>query len=211
MDDINEIQMALQAACKIRPPSIVVFLIGRDFQYKNVKRVCYDLELVSQGINARNFNRGLKLAVASNILRQLNSKLGGDLFQIQYAPELQKRVMIIGIDVCHSGKQSIVGVCASVNQQRSQFFSNKIIQKKNQELVSSQLKELIKKALNYFVERHGDLPEHFIIYRDGVGDGMRRQVLDKEISQLREAITETYNTAKTKPNITVLIVNKRIT
>jgi hypothetical protein len=33
----------------------------------------------------------------------------------------------------------------------------------------------------------------------------------KEIAQFREAINETYNTAKTKPFITVIIVNKRIT
>ena len=31
------------------------------------------------------------------------------------------------------------------------------------------------------------------------------------MTQLREAITETYNLAKKKPQITVIIVNKRIT
>ena len=40
---------------------------------------------------------------------------------------------------------------------------------------------------------------------------MRRQVLQSEVTQLREAINETYNLAKKKPFITVIIVNKRIT
>ena len=40
---------------------------------------------------------------------------------------------------------------------------------------------------------------------------MRRQVLQNEVTQLREAINETYNKAKKKPFITVIIVNKRIT
>jgi len=33
-------------------------------------------------------------------------------------PEFVKKekVMIIGIDVCHSGKKSVVGFCASTNQ-----------------------------------------------------------------------------------------------
>ena len=62
-----------------------------------------------------------------------------------------------------------------------------------------------------FEARHGDFPEHFILYRDGVGDAMRRQVLQKEISQIKEAINETYNLAKKKPYVTVIIVNKRIT
>jgi hypothetical protein len=36
-------------------------------------------------------------------------------------------------------------------------------------------------------------------------------VLQKEITQFKEAINETYNTARKKPFITVIIVNKRIT
>jgi len=39
------------------------------------------------------------------------------------------------------------------------------------------LKDAIKRAMGVFSERHQDFPEHFIIYRDGVGDAMRRQVL----------------------------------
>jgi aubergine len=85
------------------------------------------------------------------------------------------------------------------------------VQRKGQEIVNKQLKEAIKRSLACFTERHGDYPEHFIIYRDGVGDAMRRQVLQEEVNQLREAINETYNLAKKKPYITVIIVNKRIT
>jgi len=73
------------------------------------------------------------------------------------------------------------------------------------------LKDAIKRALACFQEKHGDYPQHFIIYRDGVGDAMRRQVLQEEVNQLRQAIGETYNAAKKKPAITVIIVNKRIT
>ena len=37
------------------------------------------------------------------------------------------------------------------------------------------------------------LPEHIILYRDGVGDSMRKKVVRVEISQLRKAIDELYN------------------
>lgn len=40
---------------------------------------------------------------------------------------------------------------------------------------------------------------------------MRRQVIETEVAQLKEAIKETYNKAKNMPSITVVIVNKRIT
>jgi hypothetical protein len=93
----------------------------------------------------------------------------------------------------------------------SQYYSEKICQKRGQEIVDKQLKDALKRAMSCFSERHSDYPDHFIIYRDGVGDAMRRQVLQKEITQIREAINETYNLAKKKPHITVIIVNKRIT
>lgn len=58
----------------------------------------------------------MNMSVASNVLRQINSKLGGDLFNLKLSRELLSRTMLIGIDVCHSGPQSIVGFCATVNQ-----------------------------------------------------------------------------------------------
>ena len=82
--------------------------------------------------------------------------------------------MLIGIDVCHSGPSSIVGFCASINKERSQYYSEKINQKRGQEIVDKQLKEALKRALGCFEERHKDYPDHFILYRDGVGDAMRR-------------------------------------
>jgi hypothetical protein len=153
----------------------------------------------------------INLSVATNILRQMNSKLGGDLFHLKFAKELERNTMLIGIDVCHSGPTSIVGFCASINKELSQYYSEKINQKRGQEIVDRQLKDALVRALGCFDERHGDYPDHFIIYRDGVGDAMRRQVLQTEITQIREAINETYNLAKKKPHITVIIVNKRIT
>jgi hypothetical protein len=71
------------------------------------------------------------------------------------------------------------------------------------------LKEAIKKAMESFKKYHDkQLPEHLIFYRDGVGDGMKKTVIMKEVKQMVEAINETYNKAKTMPFITVIIVNK---
>jgi len=186
-------------------------MLGNEKLYKNFKHVCYNFNLISQCIRYQNFGKGLNFSVASNLLRQINSKLGCDLYNLKFDKQLCSNTMLIGIDVCHSGPNSIVGFCASVNRQRSQYYSERIVQRKGQEIVNKQLKDAIKRSLACFADRHGDFPEHFIIYRDGVGDGMRRQVLLEEVNQLREAIFETYNTAKKKPYITVIIVNKRIT
>lgn len=198
-------------------PSIVLVMLSHERFYKPYKNMCYSLKLISQCVQYKNFGGnknggGMNLSVASNVLRQINSKLGGDLFSLKFSKELCPATMLIGIDVCHSGPNSIVGFCASVNKARSQYYSERILQRKGQEIVTKELKDCIKRALGCFSERHnGDLPQHFIIYRDGVGDAMRRQVLMMEVKQLKEAIQETYNTARQKPQITVVIVNKRIT
>ena len=116
----------------------------------------------------------MNLSIATNVLRQMNSKLGGDLFNLSFPKELLPNTMLIGMDVCHSGPTSIVGFCASINKELSQYYSEKICQKRGQEIVDKQLKEALKRAMGCFAERHGDFPDHFIIYRDGVGDAMRR-------------------------------------
>ena len=57
----------------------------------------------------------MNLSVASNVINQMNSKLGGDLYNINFQKEISPNTMLIGIDVCHSGESSIVGFCASIN------------------------------------------------------------------------------------------------
>ena len=37
------------------------------------------------------------------------------------------RTMLIGIDVCHEGKNSVVGFAASNNKEMSQYYSQHII------------------------------------------------------------------------------------
>ena len=81
----------------------------------------------SQVITVRN-GRSFNASKASNILRQINSKIGGDLFEMKFPEALsKKRTMLIGIDVCHSGPNSIVGFSASTNAEMSQYFSEFIV------------------------------------------------------------------------------------
>lgn len=63
------------------------------------------------------------------------------------------------------------------------------------------------------------MPAHIFIYRDGVGDSMRQQVIDFELDQLNRIISEEYGvlsengvdtTMMERPKITLIIVNKRV-
>ena len=66
----------------------------------------------------------------------MNSKQGGDLYQLQFPSILNtKRTMLIGIDVCHAGPKSIVGLSASINKEMSQYYSDFFVQPKYKEIV----------------------------------------------------------------------------
>lgn len=74
------------------------------------------------------------------------------------------------------------------------------------------MKDIIRRAIHCFQNAHkGAQPTNFIIYRDGVGDSMREQVLASEIPQLQAVIADLYNKVAEPPTIAVVIVNKRIT
>jgi hypothetical protein len=74
------------------------------------------------------------------------------------------------------------------------------------------MKEALKNAVDAFAERHsGNFPTNYIIYRDGVGDAMRDQVISREVTQFKEAFAELYNKAEVSPKVTLVVVNKRIT
>ena len=54
------------------------------------------------------------------------------------------------------------------------------------------------------------MPTNFIIFRDGVGDAQRDAVISVEVSQFKEAITQLYPEDAKRPEITLVVVNKRI-
>lgn len=70
---------------------------------------------------ARNNNFGLSLA--SELLKQLNAKAGGDLYHITLPKMKYKNTMLIGMDVCHYGPKSIVGFCATLNDVYTKYYS----------------------------------------------------------------------------------------
>lgn len=114
---------------KCGEPMIVVIVLKNENYYNIYKNICYSKNVVSQVVNARTCYK-VNMSVASNILRQINSKLGGDLYNIVFPKEISPNTMLIGIDVCHQGQKSIVGFCATITTQMSQYYSQRIIQKR---------------------------------------------------------------------------------
>jgi len=62
-----------------------------------------------------------KLAVYSNVLKQINAKTRQDLYRMNL-PALRK-TMVVGTNIVNSGGRSILGLCSSYNPHISQYYS----------------------------------------------------------------------------------------
>jgi len=98
-----------------KKPLFAVMILDKPRDYPKIKSIFTRKDIMSQVIlkmNARKMN----LSVASNVMKQINSKIGGDSVRMKMPAFVeQKKVMVIGIDVCHAGKKSVVGFAASKN------------------------------------------------------------------------------------------------
>jgi len=148
------------------------------------------------------------MGYCSELLKQMNVKQGGDIYQVAMPVLPKKHVMLIGIDVCHDGPRSILGFCATLNSAFSQYFSMSYYQEKGKEIGNENLGKCFAEALEAYCTENGQYPNHIIVYRDGVGDSMRKQVKLVELKMLfsemkKKSTMHVYN-------VTLIIVNKRI-
>jgi hypothetical protein len=83
----------------------------------------------------------MNLSIASNIIKQINSKAGGESVRIKLPKFIKEAAtMTIGIDVCHAGRlNSVVGIVATTNLSLTSFYSAIIFQPKHQEIVADKL------------------------------------------------------------------------
>jgi aubergine-like protein len=151
----------------------------------------------------------------------MNAKFGGDLWRMQFGEEISDQTMLVGIDVCHKGKQSTIGFCATYDPYMCKYYAQASPQPvKGQEIIStSVLSDYFQRAFASYKEFNGKMPKHIFIYRDGVGDSMRQLVIEQELKQLHNIISVEYGLTEAEdfsapklepPEITLIIVNKRV-
>lgn len=124
-------------------------------------------------------------------------------------------LMTVGYDVCHDpkDKQKSWGAMVAtmdLKKRNNEFFSAVNRHSSGEEL-SNYMGVNMAKALHQFLEINGSLPAKILFFRDGVGDGQIRFVLDTELVTLKEAIKQVYAKQDLpEPNFLYMIVTKRI-
>nr|XP_009512092.1 PREDICTED: piwi-like protein 1 isoform X2 [Phalacrocorax carbo] len=211
VDDRTEAYLRVLQQSITPDTNIVVCVLSssRKDKYDAIKKyLCTDCPIPSQCVIARTLSKPqTAMAIATKIALQMNCKMGGELWSVEIP---LKQVMVVGIDCYHdtlSGKQSIAGFVASLNQTMTRWFSRCAVQGRGQELVDG-LKACLQTALRDWFKWNKYLPSRIIVYRDGVGDGQLNTLVNYEVPQFLDclkSVGKDYN-----PRLTVIVVKKRV-
>ncbi|NXD07268.1 PIWL1 protein, partial [Nothocercus nigrocapillus] len=211
VDDRTEAYLRVLQQNVTSDTNIVVCLLSssRKDKYDAIKKyLCTDCPIPSQCVIARTLSKPQSImAIATKIALQMNCKMGGELWSVEIP---LKQLMVVGIDCYHdtvSGKRSIAGFVASLNQGMTRWFSRCVLQDRGQELVDG-LKACLQTALRDWFKWNKYLPSRVMVYRDGVGDGQLKTLVNYEVPQLLDclkSVGKDYN-----PRLSVIVVKKRV-
>lgn len=211
VDDRTEAYLRVLQQKVTTDTQIVVCLLSsnRKDKYDAIKKyLCTDCPTPSQCVVARTLGKQQTvMAIATKIALQMNCKMGGELWRVDIPLKL---AMIVGIDCYHdttAGRRSIAGFVASINEGMTRWFSRCIFQDRGQELVDG-LKVCLQAALRAWNSCNEYMPSRIIVYRDGVGDGQLKTLVNYEVPQFLDclkSIGRGYN-----PRLTVIVVKKRV-
>ncbi|XP_032647113.1 piwi-like protein 1 [Chelonoidis abingdonii] len=211
VDDRTEAYLRVLQQKVTSDTQIVVCLLSsnRKDKYDAIKKyLCTDCPTPSQCVIARTLSKPQTvMAIATKIALQMNCKMGGELWSVEIP---LKQVMIVGIDCYHdttAGRRSIAGFVASLNQGMTRWFSRCVFQDRGQELVDG-LKVCLQAALRSWFSCNNHMPSRIIVYRDGVGDGQLKTLVNYEVPQFLDclkSVGKDYN-----PRLTVIVVKKRV-
>jgi|SanBayMetagenome_1026888.scaffolds.fasta_scaffold07949_4 hypothetical protein len=102
---------------------IIPDTLRQEVFYTAVKnKINSDNPIISQFVTSKTINRDND-RIYLNIVRQINAKLGGDLWRMNFGAEISNKTMLVGIDVCHKGKQSIIGFVATYDQYMCKYYT----------------------------------------------------------------------------------------
>nr|XP_035950815.1 piwi-like protein 1 isoform X2 [Halichoerus grypus] len=191
VDDRTEAYLRVLQQKVTSDTQIVVCLLSsnRKDKYDAIKKyLCTDCPTPSQCVVARTLGKQQTvMAIATKIALQMNCKMGGELWRVDMPLKL---AMIVGIDCYHdttAGRRSIAGFVASINEGMTRWFSRCVFQDRGQELVDG-LKVCLQAALRAWNSCNEYMPSRIIVYRDGVGDGQLKTLVNYEVPQFLDCL-----------------------
>lgn len=184
-------------------------------QTAEVKRVGDTvLGMATQCVQAKNVNKTSPQTL-SNLCLKINVKLGGinSILVPSIRPKVfNEPIIFLGADVTHppagdNKKPSIAAVVGSMDAHPSRYAATVRVQQHRLDIIqelSSMVRELL---IMFYKSTGGYKPHRIILYRDGVSEGQFPNVLQHELTAIREACIKLE--ADYRPGITFIAVQKR--
>ena len=155
------------------------------------------------------------LSVCSKILLQINAKLGGSSYHVNFDNSIyQQKLMVVGVDSSHvQGKRTGVAMVASLNADLTNFYNKESIidEKNNREQLQYCVSEFLEEALQHYYKANKALPGGVIIYRQGVSL-QQKEFLKSEATAidnfLRGKKVGSYLSGKSIPYYYILVNTK---
>ncbi|KRX05903.1 Ribonuclease H-like domain [Pseudocohnilembus persalinus] len=187
--------------------------------YKSLKQLLIDKSgIISQHVIAKSLFKN-PLSVCSNILLQINAKLGKPLWFCEKVKTLNPKSVFIGIDVSTQGGRTLVGFVSSLDPQQTQYNAQIQVQKATEKDYVRNIDKLMLNALINFnenLQKVKFLPECIVIFRGGAGDSQRTVIQEYEVKVLKNFFENSNELQKMnggkpyKPELIFTCINKKI-
>jgi aubergine-like protein len=200
-----------------KPQIVLTFLTNYEAKYyTDLKMLLYlKLGVPHQNVLRKSMNKN-GMSVASNILLQINAKLGDPLWQIgRSLKEVRDRKIAIGgIAVYHkliNKKDSCAAFVGTVDVELTHYYSSAKMMPSNSQSIEP-LQDMMLKWIRAWFKRNTSLPDTLIVYRDGVGEGQIVRILDMELPALNKAVQAAAAKVRPgyQPEIIFMLANKKV-
>ena len=181
--------------------------------YPAIKKYLY--ENVGIPSQVMNVDKSTNLSYFSNVLSQMNVKVGGELYHININDKFRKNpTMVIGINSSRAGKNKIKFVMtSSYGADLCNFYTQNKESSMDLTVLQTTLDSLLKNALDFFHQKHARFPEYVVIYRQGGNEKQVQKIYYEELPVFKAFFSGDKNNGgyneNLKPKIAVISVNKK--
>ena len=168
----------------------VLFLLDRnDFIYPQLKKhSLVNCGYISQVVKTFSLRKNA-MSVCSKIILQINAKLDGASYKINFSKDIyERKLMVIGVDSSHFGHNTGVAMVATTDKDFTSFYNKEeVIKEENKAQLEFKVSLFIEEALKAYFKKNKTLPSGVIIYRQGVSL-QQKDYLTNEVIQIQERL-----------------------
>lgn len=181
--------------------NVIIVLIDEYLQglgiYNDIKK--YSLQTkgyLTQFIVCNSLYGKKAMSIMSNILIQINTKIGGTSYRVDFGKEInESNFMIVGIDSSYffeNGKRKInVAICSTMNKYFTEYTNQKeCLNEEYSHDFCLPIKKYLFTALSEYFSKNKRFPKGIIIYRQGVSQEQKK-ILKGEIEEINNLIDGT--------------------